>query len=139
MFQNYIKIALRALAKNRLYAAINIIGLAIGLAVYLFGGIIAEYERNHDTMYKNHQRIYTVGSILSPTANIDVNQLDNTYSAMGPLIGAELEELEVFARTIRRGYLLTVGENHFHETLRFADKELLTIFDFHYLSGDANA
>lgn len=139
MFQNYIKIALRALAKNKLYAAINVIGLAIGLTVYLFGGIIAEYERNHDTMYENHQRIYTVGSVLSPTANIGVSQLDNTYSAMGPLIGAELEELETFARTIRRGYLLTIGENHFHETLRFTDKELLTIFDFDYLSGDANA
>ncbi|WNC73463.1 FtsX-like permease family protein [Thalassotalea psychrophila] len=139
MFQNYIKIALRALAKNKLYAAINIIGLAIGITVYLFGGIIAEYERNHDTMYKNHERIYTVGSIMSPTANIGVSQLDNTYSAMGPLIGAELEELEAFARTIRRGYLLTIGDDHFHETVKFADKELLTIFDFNYLSGDSSA
>ncbi|WOH39045.1 FtsX-like permease family protein [Thalassotalea fonticola] len=139
MFQNYIKIAIRALAKNKLYAAINVIGLAIGLTVYLFGGIIAEYERNHDTMYKNHQRIYTVGSVLSPTANIGVSQLDNTYSALGPLIGAELEELDTVARTIRRGYLLTIADNHFHETLRFADKELLSIFDFDYISGDASA
>ncbi|OUS25386.1 hypothetical protein A9Q98_12515 [Thalassotalea sp. 42_200_T64] len=139
MFQNYIKIAIRALAKNKLYAAINVIGLAIGLTVYLFGGILAEYEKNHDTMYKNHQRIYTVGSIMAPTANIGVKQLDNTYSAMGPLIGAELEELEAFARTIRRGYLLTIGDSHFHETVKFADKELLDIFDFNYIAGDARA
>lgn len=139
MFQNYIKIAIRALAKNKLYAAINVIGLAIGLTVYLFGGIIAEYEKNHDTMYENHQRIYTVGSIMAPTANIGVKELDNTYSAMGPLIGAELEELDAFARTIRRGYLLTIGDNHFHETVKFTDKELLNIFNFNYISGDKTA
>jgi len=116
MFQNYIKIALRALAKNKIYAAINIIGLAIGLTVYLFGGILADYELNHDIMFKNHQRIYTIGSIMSPTADIGVKELDNTYSALGPLIGAELEEIDNFARTIRRNYLFSIADNHFHFT-----------------------
>ncbi len=139
MFQNYIKIALRALAKNKIYAAINIIGLAIGLTVYLFGGILADYELNHDTMFKNHKRIYTIGSIMSPTANIGVNQLDNTYSAIGPLVGAELEEIDTFARTIRRNYLFSIGENHFHERIKFADKALLTLFDFQFIHGDPNA
>ncbi len=139
MFQNYIKIALRALAKNKIYAAINIIGLAIGLTVYLFGGILADYELNHDTMFKNHKRIYTIGSIMSPTANIGVSQLDNTYSAIGPLVGAELEEIDTFARTIRRNYLFSIGENHFHERIKFADKALLTLFDFQFIHGDPNA
>lgn len=139
MFQNYIKLALRALLKNKLYAAINIIGLALGLMVYLFGGVLAEYEENHDSMFSNHERIYTIGSVLTPTANIGVNELDNTYSAMGPLIGAELEELDTFARTIRRSYLVTVGDRHFHSDLRFADKELLDIFDFNYIEGDKTA
>ncbi|MCP4273633.1 MAG: FtsX-like permease family protein [Gammaproteobacteria bacterium] len=139
MFQNYIKIALRALAKNKIYAAINIIGLAIGLTVYLFGGILADYELNHDTMFKNHKRIFTIGSILSPTANIGVNQLDTTYSVMGPLIGAELEEIDAFARTVRRNYLFSIGDNHFHERIKFADKELLTLFDFQFIHGDPSA
>jgi len=139
MFQNYIKIALRALAKNKIYAAINIIGLAIGLTVYLFGGILADYELNHDIMFKNHQRIYTIGSIMSPTADIGVKELDNTYSALGPLIGAELEEIDSFARTIRRNYLFSIADNHFHERIKFADKELLTLFDFQYIHGDPDA
>jgi len=139
MFQNYIKIAIRALIKNKVYAVINVIGLAIGLTVYLFGGIMADYELNHDTMFKNHKRIYTVGSVMSPTADIGVKELDNTYSVMGPLIGAELEEIDSFARTVRRGYLFTVGDNHFHERLKFADKELLNIFDFQYIHGNENA
>jgi len=139
MFHNYIKIALRALAKNKFYAAINVIGLAVGLTVYVFGGILAQYELNHDTMYQNHQRIYTIGSILSPTANLGVNQLDNTYSALGPLIASGMDEVEAYARTIKSNYLLTNGDNHYHETLKFADKSLLKIFNFDYLQGDLNA
>ena len=139
MFQNYIKIALRALAKNKIYAAINVIGLAIGLTVYLFGGIMADYERNHDTMFENHQRTYTVGSILNPNAGIGVKELDNTYSALGPLIGAELEEIDAFARTVRRSYLFTIGDKHFHQRLKFADKELLKIFNFEYIQGSNTA
>ena len=40
MYANYIKLAVRNMAKNRLYAVINIIGLAIGLAVFLMSSIM---------------------------------------------------------------------------------------------------
>ena len=139
MFQNYLKIALRTLVKNRVFAVINVLGLAIGLTVYLFGGMIASYEQEHDTMFSNHERTYTIGSLLSPQASIGVKSLDNTYSSLGPLIGADLAEIDTFARTIRRSYLVTTGDKHFHEVVRFADKELLDIFNFEYIHGDASA
>jgi putative ABC transport system permease protein len=139
MFQNYLKIALRTLVKNRVFAVINVFGLAIGLTVYLFGGIIANYEREHDTMFKNHERTYTIGSILSPQASIGVKSLNNTYSVLGPLIAADLAEIDTFARTIRRGYLVSSGDKHFHEEVRFADKDLLKIFSFEYIHGDSSA
>ena len=139
MFQSYLTIALRTLIKNKIFAAINIFGLAVGLTVYLFGGILAEYEREHDTMFSNHERIYTIGSNLSPLANLGVKSFNNTYSALGPLVGADLEEIDKFARTINRSYLISSTDKHFHETVWFADKELLDIFDFEYLHGDASA
>ncbi len=139
MFQSYLKIALRTLIKNKIFAVINIFGLAIGLAVYLFGAILAEYEREHDTMFKNHARTYTIASNLSPQANLSVKSLDNTYSALGPLINADLEEIESFARTVRRDYLVTIGDKHFHESIRFADKDLLNIFDLNFIHGNSEA
>lgn len=139
MFSNYIKIAIRSIAKNKFYAAINILGLAIGLTVYVFGGILADYEYNHDTMYENYERTYTVGSLLSPTANVGVKELDQTYSAMTPFIKADMGESVTVARTIRRGYLASIGDKHFHESFKFADKELLQIFDFDYIFGDSSA
>ena len=47
MFKNYLLIALRAMTKNKLYAVINVMGLSIGLSVYLFASILAA---SHDTV-----------------------------------------------------------------------------------------
>ena len=41
MFWNYLKSALRNLRKNKLFAVINIAGLALGLTIYVFGGLLA--------------------------------------------------------------------------------------------------
>lgn len=135
MFENYLKISLRALANNKLYAAINILGLAIGLTIYLFSSILADYERSHDTDFANHQRTYTVGSLLSPNASLGVKELDNTYSGIGPLLESEIDGIDAMARTIHREYLVTISDSHFHEQLTFADPAFLKIFDFTYLSG----
>lgn len=139
MFQNYIKIALRALIANKLYALINVLGLAIGLSIYLFGGMLADYERAHDTTWQDHDRIYYVGSTLSPQANIGIKQMDTTYSALGPLFKEGIPEVEYMARTIRREYLVSTDDKHFNEPLQFADPDFLRIFSFDFIEGDTSA
>jgi putative ABC transport system permease protein len=141
MFSNYIKLALRNMAKNRLYASINIIGLAIGLAVFLFGSILASYERDHDSMFTKRDRIYTAGSVFAPDADIGVLETDSIYTAITPLIKNEIGELEAIARTVTREYLISIGDNNdsYYQTISFADQDLTRIFDFEYLYGDASA
>jgi putative ABC transport system permease protein len=139
MFKNYLKIALRALAVNKLYAAINIFGLAIGLTIFLFGGMMADYEKSHDSVWQDKERIYFVGSLISPQANIGIKQMDTTYSALGPLFKEGIPEVEYMARTIRRTYLASAGDRHFNDTVRFVDPDLLRIFSFTFLQGDSTA
>jgi len=138
MFSSYIKLAIRNLQKNRLYAAINVFGLAIGLTVYLMGNILGSYENNHDSMFKNRDRTYTVGAQFSPDANIGVSGTDGVQSALGPVVKAEVEELDSVVRTVRREYLITQGNDSYYQGLRFADSELTSIFNFDYLHGDAS-
>ena len=57
MFWNYLKSALRNLRKNKLFAVINIAGLALGLTIYVFGGLLVEYEQTHDRFFKNSARL----------------------------------------------------------------------------------
>ena len=66
MLWNNIIIALRNLRKNKSFAAINISGLAIGLTIYVFGGLLVEYANTHDQSFANVDRIYTIGSTAAP-------------------------------------------------------------------------
>ena len=73
MFWNNVKIALRNLRKHKGFAAINITGLAIGLTIYVFGGLLVDYERTHDVFFGKYDRIYTwIGSDSPPTDRADL-------------------------------------------------------------------
>ena len=139
MFRNYIKIALRNILKNRLYAAINIVGLALGFAIYIFGTVLADYERNHDSQFDKVERIYTIGSQFSDTANLSVLGLDGVYTAFAPLLKAGVEEIDAVARTVRREFLLSIGADDYYQNIRFTDPDFVQIFDLDYIEGDASA
>ncbi len=139
MLWNNIVIALRNLRKNKAFAAINISGLALGLTIYVFGGLLVEYENTHDQSFENFDRIYTIGGTAAPELNVGVDNFNSTFMAVAPIMKAELPDIDAVARTKNSEYLLTSGDESFYEALRFADPELLTIFDFNYLHGDPSA
>jgi len=139
MLKSYIKIAFRSILKNKLYAAINILGLTLGLVFYLFGGLLATYENSHDQFFENSARVYTIRGNINAESNIGVKQLDNVFSAVAPQIKSNLSEVDAVARTILREFLISVEENNYYEKVRFADPELLEIFDFDFLEGDSSA
>ncbi|MEJ2255768.1 MAG: ABC transporter permease [Woeseiaceae bacterium] len=140
MFWNNVKVAIRNLRKNKLFALINIIGLSIGLSIYVFGGLLVKYERTHDMFFENASRIYTVGSTAAPGLNVGIDKINATFSAVGPIIETELpQDVAAVARTIQSEYLISVGRESFYEGILFADPALLDIFDFRYLHGDATA
>jgi putative ABC transport system permease protein len=139
MIWNNIKIALRNLRKNKLFAFINIAGLALGLSIYVFGGILVKYERTHDAFFENSSRVYSVGSVAGEGIDVGIDLMNATYAAIGPLIKAELPDVEAVARTIGSEYLLSTGQESFYQSLRFADPEFLQIFDLQYLHGDSGA
>jgi len=58
MLKNYLKVALRNLWKNKAFSAINIIGLAAGLAVCLLIVLYVVDELSYDKYNKNADRIY---------------------------------------------------------------------------------
>jgi putative ABC transport system permease protein len=139
MFWNYLKIALRNLRKYKLYAAINILGLALGLTIYLFGSLLIDYEESHDEFYANSDRIYTLGAHVSPNLEVGIRQMNSVFSAVGPIVEAELTDVDAVARTLYYEYLVRLGAESVYQTTWFADPALLQIFDFDYVHGDASA
>jgi putative ABC transport system permease protein len=60
MIRNYFRISFRSLKRNPGYAAMNILGLAIGIAVCLQIFLMINYETSFDNFHINKDRIYRV-------------------------------------------------------------------------------
>src|SRR5690242_6721891 len=60
MIRNYLKTALRSLIRNRNYTIINIVGLAVGIAVCMMIFIIIQFQTSFDTFHSKKDRIYRV-------------------------------------------------------------------------------
>lgn len=62
MLKNYLQIAIRTLLKNKVFTAINILGLAIGISASLVIYLLVNYHFSFDKFEKNGDRIYRVVS-----------------------------------------------------------------------------
>jgi putative ABC transport system permease protein len=60
MLKNYIKIAWRNLLKNKVYSSINILGLALGMAVAMLIGLWIWDETTFDTYHENYKTVSQV-------------------------------------------------------------------------------
>tara|TARA_R110002033_G_scaffold26394_1_gene60254 strand:- start:75880 stop:78315 length:2436 start_codon:yes stop_codon:yes gene_type:complete len=81
MFKNYLKIAWRNLWKNKGYSAINIGGLALGMAVTLIIGLWIQDELTYNNYFKNKDKI----------AQVYQSQTFNGETGTGPAIPRPLE------------------------------------------------
>ncbi|HEX6180382.1 MAG TPA: ABC transporter permease, partial [Chitinophagaceae bacterium] len=73
MFKNYLKIAARNILKNKLYSAINIFGLSIGLTCCLAIGLYIYDEFSYDRFHPRSANIYRViGHQKQADMNYDV-------------------------------------------------------------------
>ena len=57
MFKNYFKTAWRNLWKNKIYSAINIIGLAIGMAACIIIMLFVSYEKSFDNFQTKNIKV----------------------------------------------------------------------------------
>jgi putative ABC transport system permease protein len=60
MFRNHIKIALRMTSRNKIYALINVAGLALGICACIVIFLVASYDFSFDKFHPDKERIYRV-------------------------------------------------------------------------------
>ena len=60
MIRNFIKVALRSLVKQKIYTAINVLGLAVSIAACLLIVLYVKYELSYDKFWPGGERVYKV-------------------------------------------------------------------------------
>ncbi|MFD0941755.1 ABC transporter permease [Pedobacter boryungensis] len=139
MFKLNIKIALRNLWKNKTSSFINVIGLSIGLAACLMLLLYVTYELNFDKQSKNSENIYTVMTNIPGDDGNIANTFEGSTTALGPLLKADVPEIKHLARmNYLKQALIAVGENGFKKLGKFAEPEILKLFDYQFITGSAS-
>jgi putative ABC transport system permease protein len=137
MLQSYFKIAIRNLAKHKLYSAVNIAGLTVALTACLLIGLYVWNELRYDRFHANADRIARVTMEYSNAGS--VNNTAVTGTRVGPEFKRRFPEIESFSRTIIGSRVISKGEKVFTEDhILFADSAFFQMFSFQLLQGDAN-
>jgi putative ABC transport system permease protein len=94
MWRNYLTVGLRALMKNRTYALINILGLAIGMAACLMILLTVRYEFSYDTWLPGARDVYQVQSWYKDPETGREDALQMTPFVSGAVLQKDFPQIE---------------------------------------------
>ena len=137
MWRNHLTVGIRALARNKTYAFINIFGLAIGLAACLLLLLYVRYERTYDEWLPNSANLYQLQTFQAPGANGAGSSVQMAAYVAGTSLQASFPQIE--RRVYMRASAPTVvhgGEAFNVEHARMVDGPFFDMFRIPMLHGD---
>ena len=136
MFRNYLTITLRTLAHNKVYSAINVIGLSIGLAAAMLIMLYTKDEVSYDQFHANNPHIYRITSTSISPAGIVQQKQGNTGHFQGPKFSAGVPEISAFVRYKGHHNDMKRGTEIISQESFMADSSFFSVFSFPLLHGD---
>jgi len=137
MFKNYLKVAFRSLNKNRIYALINILGLALGLTVTILVFIFVKDEMSYEKHWSGYERVYRTGI----KANMMGQKMDAPVSPspMANAFRTEFTDVETATRInpVNQEILIRHEQTKVYiQNGVYADSTFFKVFDYEFVHGD---
>ena len=139
MIKNYLIVAIRNIARNKTFSAINILGLAIGMACCILILRYVQDELNYDQHHERAHRIYRIAAEVDVGGTI--TQVAITPFPMGPTLVTDYPEV-IKAVRFFKGFKpkILIRDQYGHvfveEGLLFSDANVFEVFDFPLNKGD---
>jgi len=137
MFKNYLKIALRNLIANKLYAVINVVALSVAMACAVVAYLNYDYSRSFDRFHENAERIFVARSTVT------VNDREQNYGItplpLGPALARDFAQVEKMARVVYSLSALEYGDKIFNEVTYYVDESFFEMFTFPLKLGSHEA
>ncbi|WP_439130388.1 ABC transporter permease [Polaribacter sp.] len=138
MFKNYFKIALRNIAKHKVFSFINVIGLTIGLSASFIIGLMVYYDYTFDNFHKDGDRIYrVVSNFTSPEGKFynsgvtlaleDAIRDNSNFESVSGFYVERPSKVENVALNI---------EKKWPKFVVYTDEDYFDIFQYKFLAGD---
>jgi putative ABC transport system permease protein len=138
MFKNHMLIAWRNIKKSKAYSALNILGLAAGMAVFILIMLFVRTELSYDRYHANAKNIYRVVQQQPGNDYEGSDRFAVTPAPLAKAMEADFPEVRAAARVdFMTNVLLDVGDKTFlQDKVFWADPQTFEIFSFPLVRGD---
>jgi putative ABC transport system permease protein len=145
MIRNLFLTAIRSLKKNKFFSFLNIVGLAIGMAVFLLIAQYVWFERSYENFVTDGDHIYRLTLTSYQNEELLFSSAEN-YPGAGPALKNEFPEVEAYARLYNMGYknnVIITNEDakpdpiaFKHRRFLYADSSFLPLMSYEMIHGD---
>lgn len=125
----------RTLSRHRLYTLINLVGLALGIAVFLTMTLIVRYEESYDSYIPRASSLYQIDELLSPAGHTS-SENDAVSFVPFPFLKQDFPEITHAIRLLSEPQAIRVGTVLGRESVTMTDQDFFSVFDLPVLSGD---
>ena len=134
MFANYLKLTIRNLIRNKLYAIISIFGLAVGILCAVLILLFIADELSYDRHHEKHESIYRIESSLKYSDNAITIAMTPYF--LGKALREEYPEIEEMVRLRQAGGRFRYKDKEFDEgAVYLADETFFDIFTYTFVRG----
>jgi len=141
MLKNYLTVAFRSLIRNKVYSAINILGLTVGITCFMVIAIFVHNELRYDRFHSKADRIYRVCEKIDAQGQGE-NSSSNPFFVAKGLANDYPQLIECTVRLFNfqsPAFAVQVADKKFVEKkLYYADSNFFKTFDFALTTGDPN-
>ena len=136
MWRNYLTVGFRVLTKNRTYAFINIVGLAIGLAACLMILLYVRYETSYDKWLPDSDRVYQVQSIYTDPVTGQVSRQQGTHGVIVEPLAKDFPQIEAISRADGESPVFLQGGQATFAPMLLAQESFFDILQLPFLHGN---
>jgi putative ABC transport system permease protein len=135
MLQNYIAVALRNLARNRLYSGISILALAVGLCGATLAGVTLRNELTYERFIPGYEHMYLAAAVAVPTGHPPLVNLTSP-SFVAALLKLNFPQINAVTRIVPAEVRLRHEQTTAKETVYWADPNAFDLLPLPAFAGD---
>lgn len=137
MLHNYLKVTLRTLARYKGFSAINILGLAVSMAVCLVMLLFIKDQKSYDRFHAHGDRVYRIYSDFKSPYNRNKALYATSPASLAGILRAEFPGVEEAVRLVRLSDEAIANDKLLRVRGVYAEPSFFRIFSFDLASGNA--
>lgn len=135
MWSNYALALYRTLSRHRLYAALNTLGLALGLAVCTILLLVVRFETSFDRWMPHADEIFRVNRLMHFPGRPPSDD-PSTQPVLLPNMLTDFPQIRAATRILNTNAAVKSGADVAYDDIDFVDPAIFQVFDLPFVAGE---